>query len=79
MIEQTDVDALVAELTEVRAAMQRDRASLTARLTGLVSRAQRMRDDAAGGRFEPAIASVHDLLQSLQRGVVAQDTLNALR
>lgn len=79
MVQQSDVDHLLQELEAMRQALLRDRASVAERLDQLVKRARQMRDDAEGGKFEPAVASVHDLLQSLQRGVTAQDRLNALR
>lgn len=77
MVTQADVDRLQKELETLRATLLRDRSAVRASIDGLIDRAGRLRDDATGGKFEPAISSVHNLLVSLRRGLVAQAALNA--
>ncbi|MCC7407179.1 MAG: hypothetical protein IT442_03855 [Phycisphaeraceae bacterium] len=77
MVTQADVDRLQKELEQMRTTLLRDRAAVRASIDGLIDRAGQLRDDAAGGKFEPAIASVHGLLISLRRGLAAQAALNA--
>lgn len=76
MIEQRDVDHLLNELEAMRAALTRDRQAIQPKLDDLVAKAGRMRQSAAGGKFEASVASVHGLLESLRAGVRAQDQLN---
>lgn len=76
MIEQRDVDQLLNELEAMRAALIRDRRAIQPKLDDLVAKAGRMRQNAAGGKFEASVTSVHGLLESLRAGVRAQDQLN---
>ena len=76
MIEQKDVDGLLAELESMRTALIRDRDAIRPRLDEMVAKARRMRDSAAGGKFEASVTSVHGLLESLRAGVRAQTQLN---
>lgn len=76
MIEQRDVDELLHELETMRASLIRDRQAIRPGLDGLIAKAGQMRKNAAGGKFEASVASVHGLLESLRAGVRAQDQLN---
>jgi hypothetical protein len=76
MIEQKDVDELLAELESMRASLVRDREAVRPKLEEMVARAKQMRNSAAGGKFEASVTSVHGLLESLQAGVMAQSKLN---
>lgn len=76
MIEQKDVNELLNELEAMRAALIRDRQAIRPKLDELLAKARRMREDAAGGKFEASVTSVHGLLESLSAGVRAQDQLN---
>jgi DNA anti-recombination protein RmuC len=76
MIEQKDVDELLAELESMRASLVRDREEVRPRLEQMVARAKQMRTKAAGGKFEASVTSVHGLLESLHAGVTAQSKLN---
>ena len=76
MIEQTDVDKLLSELESMRNMLQDDREALVPQLETLLARTAQMRRDAAGGKFEPAIVSVDNLLKSFSAGVLAQVRLN---
>lgn len=76
MIEQRDVDQLLNDLEAMRAALIRDRRAIQPVLDELLAKAGRMRQKAAGGRFEASVNSVHGLLESLRAGVRAQDRLN---
>lgn len=69
MIEQHDVDQLLARLKAVREQLFRDREAARAELSNLLAHAETMRRDAQGGRFEACIVSVHELLSCLQRGM----------
>lgn len=75
MVTQADVDELQIELEQLRVAMMRDREMVRQRMSEVIEHARVMRDDAAGGKFEPAICSVHDLLLCLNRGLNAQANL----
>ena len=76
MIEQRDVDQLLNELEAMRMSLIRDRQAIQPKLDELVAKAGRMRQSAAGGKFEASVNSVHGLLESLRAGVRAQDQLN---
>ncbi len=76
MIEQRDVDELLIELETMRSALTRDREAIRPKLDDMVAKAKRMRDNAAGGKFEASVTSVHGLLESLRKGVRAQSELN---
>ena len=76
MIEQKDVDTLLAELEAMRVTLIRDREAIKPKLDEMVAKAQRMRREAAGGKFEASVTSVHGLLESLRAGVQAQSQLN---
>ena len=58
MIEQKDVDTLLAELEAMRATLVRDREAIKPKLDEMVAKAQRMRLQAAGGKFEASVTSV---------------------
>ena len=76
MIEQRDVDELLAELEAMRNALVRDRDAVKPKLEEMVAKAKRMQQSAVGGKFEASVTSVHGLLESLQAGVRAQSKLN---
>jgi len=76
MIEQKDVDTLLAELEAMRATLVRDREAIKPKLDEMVSKARQMRQEAAGSKFEASVTSVHGLLESLRAGVQAQSQLN---
>jgi len=76
MIEQKDVDGLLAELESMRASLVRDREAVRPKLDEMVAKAKQMRTHAAGGKFEASVTSVHGLLESLREGVRAQTKLN---
>ncbi len=76
MIEQKDVDTLLAELEAMRATLVRDREAVKPKLDEMIAKAQQMRNSAAGGKFEASVTSVHGLLESLRAGVQAQTRLN---
>lgn len=76
MIEQKDVDELLAELESMRTALMRDREAIGPKLDEMVAKAKRMRESAAGGKFEASVTSVHGLLESLRAGVRARIQLN---
>jgi len=76
MIEQKDVDALLAELETMRTTLMRDREAIKPKLDEMVAKAKQMRQSAAGGKFEASVTSVHGLLESLRAGVQAQSQLN---
>lgn len=78
MITQQDVDRLQCELEELRLSLLHERTSVLPRLEQLIDRAYEMKQNAAGGKFEHSISSVHGLLTSLVGNVQAQDRLNAL-
>jgi hypothetical protein len=75
MVTQSDVDTLKAELETLRSTLMRDREQARLRMGAVIGRAQSMRDAAAGGKFEPAVTSVHDLLLSLRCSLEAQAAL----
>ncbi len=76
MIEQRDVDELLAELETMRTTLMRDRKAIKPKLDELVTKAKQMRQSATGGKFEASVTSVHGLLESLRAGVQAQEQLN---
>ncbi len=76
MIEQKDVDALLTELENMRITLMRDREAIKPKLDEMIVRAKQMRQNAAGGKFEASVTSVHGLLESLRAGVQAQSNLN---
>lgn len=76
MIEQKDVDELLAELESMRASLVRDREAVRPKLDEMIAKAKGMRTRAAGGKFEASVTSVHGLLESLRAGVKAQTRLN---
>ena len=76
MIEQKDVDTLLSELEAMRATLVRDREAIKPKLDEMIAKAQQMRRQAAGGKFEASVTSVHGLLESLRAGVQAQSQLN---
>ena len=76
MIEQNDVDKLLSELEALRTALQQDRTSMIPQLESRIKKTRQMRSDAAGGKFEPAIGSVCDLLESFEADMHAQVKLN---
>lgn len=75
MVEQRDVDELLIELETMRSALIRDRQTIKPKLEELVAKAKEMRENAAGGKFEASVTSVHGLLESLRAGIKAQDQL----
>lgn len=76
MIEQKDVDELLKELEAMRLGLMRDREAIRPKLDEMVAKSRRMRDSAAGGKFEASVTSVHGLLKSLREGVQAQSDMN---
>jgi non-homologous end joining protein Ku len=76
MIEQKDVDTLLAELETMRATLVRDREAVKPKLDEMITKAKQMRQHAAGGKFEASVTSVHGLLESLRASVQAQSQLN---
>jgi hypothetical protein len=76
MVDQADVNRLQADLEGLRIMLATDRPAVRGRLADLVDRTEQMRRDAAGGPFEHAVASVHDLLTVLQRSVGVQSDMN---
>ncbi|MCC7147379.1 MAG: hypothetical protein IT443_13115 [Phycisphaeraceae bacterium] len=77
MITQQEIDQLKKDLEDLRKVLLRDREAVRAQIQPLIAKAQRMRADGAGGKFEPAICSVHDLLIAVQRGLTAQANLKS--
>lgn len=69
-VEQADVDGLVRDLEAMRAVLSRDRTALRPQLEAMIFRAERMRDRAAGGRFEKSLTGAYEMLIKLQRGSV---------
>lgn len=67
-VEQADVDGLVRDLEAMRAVLGRDRTALRPQLEAMIFRAERMRDRAAGSRFEKSLTSAYDMLLKLQQG-----------
>ncbi len=76
MIEQRDVDELLAELETMRASLISDRAAIKPKLDELIAKSKQMRVNASGGKYEASVTSVHGLLESLRAGVKAQEQLN---
>jgi hypothetical protein len=76
MIEQRDVDELLAELESMRITLMRDREAVRPKLDEMITKAQQMKTHAIGGKFEASVTSVHGLLESLRAGVKAQTHLN---
>jgi len=72
MVTREQVNQLQTELEQLRTVLVRDRRSAAVQIDALLDRADRLRTESAGGDFEPSITAVHDLLQSLRRGVTAQ-------
>lgn len=79
MVQQRDVDDLLRQLEQMRAALLRDREAVRPQLDRLLELAGEMRERAAGGVFEAAVTSVHDLLQSFDRSLSAQAHLQSLQ
>lgn len=76
MIEQKDVDTLLAELESMRMTLVRDREAVKPKLDELIAKAKQMRQNASGSKFEASVTSVHGLLESLRGGIQAQSQLN---
>ncbi len=76
MIEQKDVDTLLAELENMRITLIRDREAVKPKLDEMIAKAKQMRQRAAGGKFEASVTSVHGLLESLRAGIQARTALN---
>lgn len=75
MVEQHDLDQLQADLEGLRRLMSADRDRFEDELRGLLTRAGELKAEAEGGRFQPAVDSVHDLLVTVARGVQVQREL----
>ncbi len=75
MVEPKDVKQLQAELEALRANLASSRESLREELDGLIERSGQMRERSAGGKFEPAVTVIHELLLSLRRGIEAQQRM----
>ncbi len=79
MVTQADVDELQIELEQLRAALLRDRDLVRQRIDDVIARTRTLREASMGGKFEPAVRCVHDLLISLNRGLNAQANLQRVR
>lgn len=70
-VEQADVDGLVRDLEAMRAVLSRDRTALRPQLEAMIFRAERMRDRAAGSRFEKSLTAAYEMLIKLHGGSTA--------
>ena len=75
MVNQKDVDTMLAEMEHARRVLKNNREAIYPQIQGLVDRAEKLHRESIGGKFEPALNSVHNLLTSMQRGLKAQETL----
>ncbi|QDU34629.1 hypothetical protein KS4_27000 [Poriferisphaera corsica] len=76
MVKQKDVDALLAELEHARRVLKQSREAVYPQIDTLVERAADLHKESIGGKFEPALSSVHYLLDSMRRGIQAKEVLN---
>lgn len=72
-VEQADVEGLVRDLEAMRAVLGRDRTALRPQLEAMIFRAERMRDRAAGSRFEKSLTAAYDMLLKLRHGGATSD------
>lgn len=77
MVNQQEVDRLTDELKDLRGAVVRDGQKMTDRVNRVLRDARRLHQESHGTAFEPALRSVENLLGCVQRGLTAQDNLNA--
>ncbi len=78
-VTQSDIDQLQADLEALQQGMQSDKSKIIGQIDQIITHTQQLKQNASGGRFEPAINSVHDLLVSLRQGVSAQARLTSLQ
>ena len=76
VVKQKDVDAMLAELEHARRILKQSREAVYPQIDSLVERAAELHKESIGGKYEPALSSVHTLLDSMRRGVKAQQSLN---
>jgi len=75
MIQQADLDRLHRELESLRGMVREDRPAAAASLDGLIRRASTLQAEARGTDFEPAVASIRQLLGALHGSLSAQNRL----
>ncbi|MEM7681735.1 MAG: hypothetical protein AAF288_07250 [Planctomycetota bacterium] len=79
-VTQTDIHQLEASLTEVRDHLHEDRAQSLVKVTELQERAAELKElaEASDSAFEPAVSSVHALLDTLRRNLEAGEALRRM-
>lgn len=76
MVNQEDLDQLQAELEHLRNRLISKREDAALAVEEAISKADSLLEQSRGGKFEPAVTIVCDMLGALQRGVDAQKSLN---
>lgn len=79
MVTQQAVDRLTDELTSLRGSVVRQAPIMSERVERVLRDARKLHDESHGTAFEPALRSVENLLGCVQRGLAAQNELNAKR
>ena len=72
---QDELDQIEVQLQQLRKTLTQDREQAAAQLTEMIEQTGGMTQRAKDTDFEPAVSALHDLLQSLHRGVCAQQSL----
>ena len=78
MVKQKDVDALLAELEHARRILKQNKEAIYPQIDTLVDKAENLHKLSIGGKYEPALNSVHYLLDSMRKGMKAQEQLNSM-
>ena len=76
MVKQKDVDALLAELEHARRVLKQSKEAIYPQIDTLVDKAEDLHKLSIGGKYEPALNSVHFLLESMRSGMKAKKQLN---
>lgn len=79
MVTQQAVDRLTNELTSLRGSVVRQNQLMSERVERVLRDARKLHDESHGTTYEPALRSVENLLGCVQRGLAAQNEVNAKR
>ena len=75
MVTQQEVDALLAELEHARRVLKQSREVVYPQLATLIEKASSLHRQSIGGKYEPALNSVHMILLSLKNSMDSQHSL----
>ena len=79
MVTQSDIDAIEAELQQLRTLLMTSREKVRPQLDALVTRTEELQLDGADSAYLPTINNVHKLLLAFRRGFEVNDKVRNMQ